>query len=64
MVIARPPVATGNHQVPLDLVGLHQGGPLKVADGLLADLKENTPIGYCIVLALHDEMGSVVPAFR
>ena len=41
MVVARPPVAAGDHQAPLDLVRLHQRRPLKVPDRLLAHLKKS-----------------------
>ena len=33
------PVAARNHQLPLDLVRLHEGGSLEVHDGLLCHLE-------------------------
>lgn len=34
----RTPIATGDHQLPLDIVRLHQRSPFKVPNGLLTDL--------------------------
>ena len=39
VVVARPPVAAGNHELPFDLIRLHEAGALKVRDGFLAYLR-------------------------
>ena len=39
VIVPRPPVATGYHQMPLDLVGLHQSRTLKVTNRLFANLQ-------------------------